>query len=341
MTPPTPTARFLQAAVRFRLPDSWILDYSAVVIQSYSEPPVCDPENLDSILEWLCAHNYTRWVPPNPAARARGFILRPGNPKPPDWLIEAASRLNEEAGGFYTWTDEGWRNAVEMVNKSRQPSLRYRHLYNTLAHWAYENSPPGLPAELPDFFETDGWWFLGAPMTWAEIFEAVLFLEREGFLRAVGVLSSRGRLWLTDLGIIFVQSEKDLRTFMADRTPQGNSFNTTHNTVNIHGNTNNSNIASGSHNSQAITHGVDAHSLAQLVSQLRQIAPSLDLPVDDAQDLAQEINALEREGVEPGRGRRIWRRIARIVTPALTSAVAAGSEQAVQTAITAGSQMFG
>ena len=176
-------------------------------------------------------------------------------------------------------------------------------------------------------------------MTWEEVDHAVSYLAQEGLIRTEGPRSVDAYIQVTNLGINFVQSEKDLREFMTDHPSRLNGPVTT-NTVNIHGNADNSNIAGGSHNSQTLTHGVDATALAALVSQLRAIAQTVELPAEDAQDLDEEIDALERERGDRSRAQRIWRRIARIVTPALTSAAAAGSEQAVQAAITAGNQLF-
>ncbi|MGW9594979.1 hypothetical protein ACWHLZ_32330 [Streptomyces chartreusis] len=64
----------------------------------------------------------------------------------------------------------------------------------------------------------------------------------------------------------------------------------------------------------------------------------MELAQEDAEDLSEEIDALESEGAEPVRGRRIMRRIARIIVPA---AVGAGSDAAVQAAIAAGTGLFG
>ncbi|MEU0998999.1 hypothetical protein [Streptomyces tibetensis] len=102
-----------------------------------------------------------------------------------------------------------------------------------------------------------------------------------------------------------------------------------------------SNLATGGGNTQTVNQGVDGHALASLVAQLRQIAPTLELSREDAEELAEEIDTLESEGVEPTRGRRIMRRIARIVTPALPAAAAAGADAAVQAAIAAGTGLFG
>ncbi|MFC8429848.1 hypothetical protein, partial [Streptomyces sp. NPDC057253] len=75
-------------------------------------------------------------------------------------------------------------------------------------------------------------------------------------------------------------------------------------------------LATGRGNIQTVNRGVDGDALASLVAQLRHIAPTLELSQQDAKELAEEIDSLESEGDEPTRGRRIMRRIARIVTPA-------------------------
>ncbi|MGW4984837.1 hypothetical protein [Streptomyces mirabilis] len=80
--------------------------------------------------------------------------------------------------------------------------------------------------------------------------------------------------------------------------------------------------------------------MTSLVAQLRQVASTLELSGDDAQDLEEEIDLLEQVGADPGRGPMIWRAIKRILASAIATGVAAGSELAVQAAIEAGSALF-
>ncbi|MEU0942424.1 hypothetical protein ABZ379_06450 [Streptomyces canus] len=255
-----------------------------------------------------------------------------------DWLMQ--HEIMTPGFPYWDWTEGGWDYAQKMVSDSLQTILRYRHLYDNFAGWVYENAHPGEHIDVARFARSQCWWFLGDPLTWPEVVSAVAYLTDEGLLTWRRLPNNSALVRLTNTGITFVQSGKDLRTFMTSQPPRIHTPVTTNNTVNISGNANNSNIASGSRLSQNLTIGVDANALAALVIQLRRVALTVNLPADDAQDLAEEITSLEREGGDLSRGRRIWRRIARIMTPTLTSAAAAGSEQLVQGAITAGTRLF-
>ncbi|MDH6552062.1 hypothetical protein [Streptomyces sp. SAI-041] len=127
---------------------------------------------------------------------------------------------------------------------------------------------------------------------------------------------------------------------MRTQQPQSSSVTNHFGSIVGRGNATGNNFATGGGNAQTVNQGVDGDALASLVAQLRQIAPTLELSQEDAEELAEEIDTLEGEGAEPTRGRRIMRRIARIVAPALPAAAAAGTDAAVQAAIAAGTGLF-
>ncbi|WP_416963868.1 hypothetical protein [Streptomyces sp. Agncl-13] len=237
-------------------------------------------------------------------------------------------------------TANGLEHARHLRRISQSRAERDIYLHNVLVRWAYEHTPPAGSASLQEFAGDQRWWFAGTQVTWDEVEAAVGFLEAERLLaveRTVGRIGVRP----TPLGIKFAHSHMTLRTFMTTQQPQSpgvtNNFG---DSIVVRGSVSGSALATGGNNTQTVTHGVDASALASLITQLRQVAPSLQLPADDAQDLFEEIDTLERDGDDLSRGQRIWRRIARIMTPAVTSAAVAGSEQAVQAAIAAGSQLF-
>lgn len=237
------------------------------------------------------------------------------------------------------FTKAGIEYAQELRRRSSSRVERETYLHNVLVRWAHRNAPPRGAASLHLFAADESWWFAGTEVTWDEVFAAVDYLEDENLLRVERTPGYTG-IRPTSWGTNFAHSSMTLRTFMATQQPPSGGTRNYHGGVFVQGNVSNSNVAGGGNNSQAINQGVDADALVSLVSQLRQIAPALDLSEGDAEDLADEIDALEREGVDLGRGRRIWRSIKRILTPAVSSAIAAGSEQAVQAALTAGSDLF-
>ncbi|MEV5878000.1 hypothetical protein AB0L75_28000 [Streptomyces sp. NPDC052101] len=198
----------------------------------------------------------------------------------------------------------------------------------------------GGSASLQEFAGGEHWWFAGTQVSWDEVLAAVYFLEAENLLAVERTTASIG-IRPTPLGIKFALSNMTLRTFMStQKLPSSGVTNNYGDSIVVHGDVSGSALVTGGGNTQTVNQGVNVDALVSLVAQLRQIAPALELRADDAQDLAEGIDALEREGAEPGRGHKIWRAIMRIVNPALVSAVAAGSEQAVQAAITAGSELF-
>lgn len=237
-------------------------------------------------------------------------------------------------------TPQGVERAHHLRNISRSKSERDIYLHNVLVRWAYDNSPAGGSASLQMFAGDERWWFAGTQVTWDEVFAAVDFLEAEKLLaveRAIGRIGIRP----TPLGIRFSHSNQTLRFFMETQPSQSPIVNNDNRgSIVVHGDASGSALVTGDSNTVTLNQGMREDALAGLITQLRQVVPDLDLPQDDAEDLAAEIDNLEREGGEPARGRRIWRAIMRIVTPAVTSAAAAGADQAVQAAITAGSDLF-
>ncbi|MFB7337771.1 hypothetical protein ACFC00_40170 [Streptomyces adustus] len=234
----------------------------------------------------------------------------------------------------------GREHAEHLYRTSRSKIDRELHLHNVLVRWAYDHSPVGGSVSLQMFAVDDDWWFCGTAVTWDEVFAAVDYLASKGLL-SVERTNGDQRIRPTALGGDFARSRQMLRTFMSSQQPQPSNVTTNYrDSVVVHGNASGSNLAAGDNNTQTINHGVDADALASLITQLRAVAPTLDLPQEDAEDLTEEVDALEREGAEPRRGRRIWRSIVRILAPAAASAIAADAEEAVHAAIAAGTELF-
>lgn len=238
------------------------------------------------------------------------------------------------------FTNAGLEHAQHLRRISRSKAERDVYLHNWLVRWAYDNTSAGGSASLQEFAGDEHWWFAGTEVTWDEVFAAVDFLEAENLLaveRIPGYIGVRP----TPLGIKFALSHMTLRTFMSTQQPHSSSVTNHFGSIVVQGNATGNNLATGGGNTQTVNQGVDGDALASLVAQLRQIAPTLELSQEDAEELAEEIDTLESEGAEPTRGRRIMRRIARIVTPALPAAAAAGADAAVQAAIAVGTGLFG
>ncbi|MFD8724997.1 hypothetical protein ACFV2H_45385 [Streptomyces sp. NPDC059629] len=243
-------------------------------------------------------------------------------------------------GFWLTWTPAGLEKAKHLRKISQQKAERDQYLHNVLVRWAYEHTPAGGSARLEEFAEDERWWFAGTQVTWPEVHVAVDYLEAENLL-AGGRASRYSAVEPTPLGIKFALTTMTLRMFMTTQQPQPSSVTNNFNSgIVVHGSATGSNFATGGGNTQSLAQGVDADGLASLVAHLRQVASDLPLSQDDARDLAEDIDALEREGAEPSRGRRIWRAIVRILTPALTQAATAGSEHVVRAAIERGAELF-
>ncbi|MDX3205671.1 hypothetical protein [Streptomyces scabiei] len=234
-------------------------------------------------------------------------------------------------------TARGLEQAYELRRRSTSRIDREAHLHNMLVRWAHERSSAGGWADLQEFAVDENRWFAGTELSWDEVQAAVNYLESVGLLK-VDRAEGSTRIAPTPLGTKFAHSHMLLGSFMNSQQPSAASFTTYVSSNIVNGDVSGGNLATGGNNTQTSNQGVDADALAALVSQLREVAPSLGLSEEDAQDLADEIDDLEREGAEPGRGARIWRSITRIVVPA---AVGAGADQSVQAAIAAGAGLFG
>ncbi|MEU8934383.1 hypothetical protein AB0D30_31430 [Streptomyces sp. NPDC048409] len=216
------------------------------------------------------------------------------------------------------------------------------YLHTSLVTWAYRCAPDEGYARLSEFRSADDCWFAGVKIPPDAVDLAVGYLVDEGLLESDGGWGALAVRTTTD-GIRFLHSDQTVRDFVAAASqppPHHGVTNYYSSSIYVRGNANNANLASGSHNSQTVSQGVDSDALASLVSQLRQVMPALGLQAADAEDLAEEVDVLEREGVEPSRGRRIWRSIMRILTPSVTTAITADAERAIHAAIMAGTDLF-
>ncbi|WP_371664750.1 hypothetical protein [Streptomyces sp. NBC_00280] len=240
------------------------------------------------------------------------------------------------------WTEVGLRRIEWLVQQSQNRVALHDHLHTSLVTWAYTPASAESYVRPSDFESTDDCWFAGTRIPLNVVNLGVSYLAQEGLLeydqRKAGQLAVR----TTSKGIRFLHSNQTVRDFMAaaSQPPPPDSVTNHYSGIYVGGNATNANLASGSHNPQTINQGGGSDALASLVSQLRQVAPALGLQAADAEDLAEEVDALEREGAEPSRGRRIWRSIMRILTPAVTTAITAEAEHAVHAAITAGTDLF-
>lgn len=252
--------------------------------------------------------------------------------------VRVESESPDGTAQLVSMTHLGLLHAAELRERARSKANRDVHLHNVLVRFAYNHSPAGASAKLQLFAADDGWWFAGTEVTWDEVFAAVDFLEHEGLL-VVERIAGDERIQPTHLGSKFALSKGTLRMFMSTQQPHSSNV-TNHYTdsIVVHGSAPGSNLATGGGNTQTVNHGVDTEALASLITQLREVVPTLELSQADAEDLTEEIDTLAGEGAEPGRARRTLRRVRRIMVPAATTVLA---EQAVQAAIAGGTTLLG
>ncbi|MFF8919464.1 hypothetical protein ACF08M_40825 [Streptomyces sp. NPDC015032] len=203
-------------------------------------------------------------------------------------------------------TGNGLEHARELLRRSGSKIEREAYLHNVLVRWAYEHAPAGGSASLQGFAGDEHWWFAGTQVTWDEVFAAVHFLEAEGLLR-VDQANGFARVQPTPLGTRFAHFKQTLRTFMMTQPSQASGVtNNFYDSNVVQGDAPGSNFATGENITQAVNHGVDADALASLVAQLREIAPTLELAQEDAEDLSRclRCSALIRNpGTESRPGR--------------------------------------
>ncbi|WP_427917159.1 hypothetical protein [Streptomyces sp. cg40] len=243
--------------------------------------------------------------------------------------------------GKLIWTDFGLRRIEWLLEQGQSRVALHDHLYTSLVTWAY--MPASKRYVSPsDFYFTDDCWFAGIRVPQNVVDLAVSYLAEEGLLEHGPKVIGRLTVRTTSKGIRFLHSNQTVRDFVtaASQPPPRDSVTNHFSGIYVGGSVDHANLASGNQNSQSINQGVNSDALASLVSQLRQVAPALGLHATEAEDLAEEVDALEREGTEPSRGRRIWRSIMRILTPAVTTVITADAEHAVNAAIEAGTDLF-
>ncbi|MBL1109389.1 hypothetical protein JK361_33235 [Streptomyces sp. 5-8] len=222
-------------------------------------------------------------------------------------------------------TDEGRVEVRRLKQLGCDRVRRADYATNALLRWLHDQDAsiePGKFADAPTAY------FAGTPLTAGEISSAVAELVSYDLAESPARRNDYDPylLQITDGGNACIRSGRAVRNYMDAQNTAGTTNNYHGSTV-VHGDVSGGVVLTGDHNTVNAGNGIDAQALAGLVQGLRDVAPQLGLDPVDAEDFEAEVVALERDGGDPERGGRVWRRIMRLAGPALTTAVASGVGQ--------------
>ncbi|MYX24195.1 MULTISPECIES: hypothetical protein [unclassified Streptomyces] len=234
--------------------------------------------------------------------------------------------------GRFVLTSAGEAEALRLQKTWNDRGLRSSHLHETLLYWIR----PGA-RRLEDFNSRDESWFCGRQFSSQEIKNSANFLADKGLATVQGFYTGT-KVEVTPDGKGLVDSGRRLVEHMQEENR------TTHVTNNY----NKNNFAysgsqvgamnTGDNASLHMQNGIPADRLADLVRQLREITPDLNLGEDAREEYLQRVGEISAGAADPEGTRGRFREIAaRYLSPAIE----AGAGQAISAAFGSGLSLLG
>ncbi|MER5477543.1 hypothetical protein ABT026_11290 [Streptomyces sp. NPDC002734] len=199
-------------------------------------------------------------------------------------------------------TDEGAVAVQRLKNLQRDRAARLRHTMDTFLRWLYDTAGDQTPIDPAPFLATPGSYFAGVETTGAELHQALAYLAEHDLIHRND--TEPVTVAITPQGVSCALAGGSVQDHINQPTP-GDS-------VTIHVAENTGNIAANSRdftmNATTNKDGIDAAAVVMLARALRQAAPILDLPEDDATEFTELATRLETEAAtgspDPGRLQR-------------------------------------
>lgn len=185
-------------------------------------------------------------------------------------------------------TPRGVGRAEQLLRDRDRPVIRYDRALNGLIAAATDKFPKHR-LEVQEFLFSSNARILDTVLTIDEIFSAIEFLEDEKLVTVEGDRGHPVAIMLTPQGRMCGWTDKvDVRGFLAGQKSSGIQQNWQ---VTVHGGA----PQMGQGNVQNNTFGYDLAQVMQLVRELNGLVPSMNVPEPVREQIAEDVEALERE----------------------------------------------
>lgn len=199
-------------------------------------------------------------------------------------------------------TDEGVVAVRQLKNLQRDRAARLRHTMDAFLRWLYDTAGDQTPLNPALFLATPGSYFAGAEISGTELRQALSHLAEHNLIEAID--TDPATVAITPHGVSCALAGGSVQDHINQPNPGDN--------ITFHIGENTGNIAANSRdftmNATTNKDGVDPAAVVMLARALRQAAPVLDLPEDDAIEFAQLATRIETEATngspDPGRLQR-------------------------------------
>ncbi|GAA1252317.1 hypothetical protein [Streptomyces aureus] len=201
-------------------------------------------------------------------------------------------------------TSYGLEAMEERLRRRSSPAARSAAARRGLLVWLWHRKHDGTDFPVTDdILESDDALFEGDRLTLTEIDRAAAYLDSKALIKGIKVSNREGpvRAEITSEGMDCVEHyDGDISTYERRNSSGNTTFNITENTGNIAANSRDFTM-----NATTNKDGIDPAAIVMLARALRQAAPALELPEDDALEFTQLATRLEAEATNgsPDAGR--------------------------------------
>ncbi|WP_406486619.1 hypothetical protein [Streptomyces sp. NBC_01563] len=186
-------------------------------------------------------------------------------------------------------SDEGRVEVHRLKKLQESRAARLRHTIDAFLRWLYDTAGDQTPATPTLFLATPWSYFAGAEISGTELHQALAYLAENDLIERID--TDPAMVAITPQGVSCALAGGNVQDHTNQQRPGDNvTFNIGENTGNIAANSRDFTM-----NATTNKDGVDPAAVVMLARALRQAAPALELPEDDAIEFAQLATRLENE----------------------------------------------
>jgi hypothetical protein len=290
---------------------------------------------LDPLVEWVyerAGENPLADVSILPFAYERGMaerqayeLLRYGESKS---LLDGSQSTMGDARARLT--SYGLEEMEERLRRRVSPAARSAAARRALLVWLWHRKHDGTDFPvIEEILESDDALFEGDRLTLTEMDRAAAYLDSKALIK-VGTREGPVRAEITSEGLDCVEHyDGDISAYERRNSSGHTTFNITENTGNIAANSRDFTM-----NAATNKDGIDPAAVVMLARALRQAAPALELPEDDASEFTQLATRLETEAADGSPDPERLRRWGGSIINILNSPIVSGALGSVLAAYT-------
>ncbi|KUJ34466.1 hypothetical protein ADL25_40945 [Streptomyces sp. NRRL F-5122] len=186
-------------------------------------------------------------------------------------------------------TDEGVVAVQRLKNLQKDRAARLRHTMDAFLRWLYDTTTDHAPINPALFLATPGAYFAGAEITGTDLNQALSYIAEHELIEAID--TDPTTIAITPQGVSCALAGGSVQDHINQQSPGDN--------ITFHIGANTGNIAANSRdftmNATTNKDGIDPAAVVMLARALRQAAPILELPEDDAIEFTQLATRIESE----------------------------------------------